>query len=128
MFDIGFAELMLLAIIGLLVLGPQRLPRAARMVGLWLRKAKASWYSVKSEMERELADEDLKRTLKSTTDEFRETSRELESLARQDALAADERASGTARKTSRRIADSDATTKPAAMPAPTPERDERDAT
>lgn len=86
MFDIGFSELMLLAIIALLVLGPERLPRAAKMAGLWLRRAKASWYSVKSELERELADEELKRSLKSTTDELRSAGRELDKLVREDVL------------------------------------------
>ena len=64
MFDIGFFELLLIGVVGLLVLGPERLPRAARMAGLWMRRARATWYSVRSELERELADEDLKTSLK----------------------------------------------------------------
>ncbi|MFN3843894.1 MAG: Sec-independent protein translocase protein TatB [Rehaibacterium terrae] len=72
MFDIGFTELLVLALVALLVLGPERLPRAARMAGLWVRRAKASWYSVKAELERELADEELKRSLKNATRELRE--------------------------------------------------------
>ena len=36
MFDIGFSELLLIAIIGLLVLGPERLPTAIRTASLWL--------------------------------------------------------------------------------------------
>ena len=64
MFDVGFFELLLIGVVGLLVLGPERLPRAARMVGLWMRRARATWYSVRSELERELADEDLKASLK----------------------------------------------------------------
>ena len=43
MFDVGFAELFLLAIIGLLVLGPERLPAVARTIGGFMRKARASW-------------------------------------------------------------------------------------
>lgn len=70
MFDIGFSELLVLGVVALLVLGPERLPRAAKMAGLWVRRAKASWYSVKAELERELADEELKRSLKSATDEL----------------------------------------------------------
>ncbi len=72
MFDVGFTELLVLALVALLVLGPERLPRAARMAGLWVRRAKASWYSVKAELERELADEELKRSLKDATRELRE--------------------------------------------------------
>jgi len=63
MFDIGFSELIVIAVVALVVLGPERLPRAARFAGLWVRRARAQWYSVRSEFERELADEDLKRAL-----------------------------------------------------------------
>lgn len=78
MFDVGFSELLLIAVIGLLVLGPQRLPKAARMAGMWLRRARASWLSVKAELERELADEELQRNLKSATDSLRESERSLQ--------------------------------------------------
>ncbi len=63
MFDVGFSELFIIAVVALLVLGPERLPKAARLAGLWVRKARAQWYSVKSELERELAAEELKRAL-----------------------------------------------------------------
>lgn len=63
MFDVSFTELMLIAVVALLVLGPERLPKAARFAGLWMRKARTQWYSVKSEFERELAAEELKRSL-----------------------------------------------------------------
>ena len=63
MFDIGFTELLLVAVVALVVLGPERLPKAARFAGLWVRRARAQWYSVKSELERELAAEELKRSL-----------------------------------------------------------------
>ncbi|MGJ4730296.1 Sec-independent protein translocase protein TatB [Luteimonas sp. SDU101] len=63
MFDIGFTELLLIAVVALVVLGPERLPKAARFAGLWVRRARAQWYSVKSELERELAADELKRSL-----------------------------------------------------------------
>ncbi|HRN61613.1 MAG TPA: Sec-independent protein translocase protein TatB [Luteimonas sp.] len=63
MFDIGFTELLLIAVVALIVLGPERLPKAARFAGLWVRRARAQWYSVKSELERELAADELKRSL-----------------------------------------------------------------
>ena len=47
MFDIGFSELFLIAIVALVVLGPERLPKAARFAGLWVRRARAQWYSVR---------------------------------------------------------------------------------
>lgn len=61
MFDVGFSELLIIAVVALLVLGPERLPKAARFAGLWVRRARAQWYSVKAELERELAQEDLKK-------------------------------------------------------------------
>ena len=63
MFDLGVSELLVIAVVALVVLGPERLPKAARFAGLWVRKARAQWYSVKSEFEREMAAEDLKRSI-----------------------------------------------------------------
>jgi sec-independent protein translocase protein TatB len=63
MFDIGFSELLVIAVVALIVLGPERLPKAARFAGLWVRKARAQWYSVKSEFEREMAADELRRSL-----------------------------------------------------------------
>lgn len=77
MFDIGFSELFLIGIVALVVLGPERLPKAARFVGLWVRRARAQWYSVKSELEHELADEELRRSLRATQDELRAAHEDL---------------------------------------------------
>jgi len=72
MFDIGFSELLVIAVVALLVLGPERLPKAARFAGLWVRRARAQWYSVRSELERELAADELKRSLRETQDQMRD--------------------------------------------------------
>jgi len=64
MFDFGFGELLLIAVIALVVLGPERLPVAARLAGLWIRKARTQWNAVKAELENELADEELRRNLR----------------------------------------------------------------
>lgn len=64
MFDIGFTELLLIGVVALIVLGPERLPKAARFAGLWVRRARAQWYSVKSELERDLAAEELRRSVR----------------------------------------------------------------
>jgi sec-independent protein translocase protein TatB len=63
MFDVGFSEIALVAIVALLVLGPERLPRVARTAGALVRRARASWLNVRSEIERELAAEDLKKSI-----------------------------------------------------------------
>jgi sec-independent protein translocase protein TatB len=77
MFDVGFGELVLIAVVALLVLGPERMPAAARTVGALLRRARQSWNSVREEVERELQAEDLKRQLREGTDEARKTVAEL---------------------------------------------------
>ncbi len=66
MFDIGFSELALVAVVALLVLGPERLPKVARTVGALVRRARSSWQDVRSEIERELAAEDLRKTIHET--------------------------------------------------------------
>jgi sec-independent protein translocase protein TatB len=71
MFDIGFSELLIIAVVALVVLGPERLPKAARFAGLWVRRARAQWYSVKSELERDLAAEELRRSLHDTREAMR---------------------------------------------------------
>lgn len=77
MFGIGFSEILVVAVIALLVLGPERLPKAARFAGLWVRRARAQWYSVKAELQRELAAEDLRKTLAGQTDELNRMARSL---------------------------------------------------
>lgn len=64
MFDIGFGKLALIAVVALLVLGPERLPRVARTAGALIRRARNSWASVRSEIERELATDDIKRSIR----------------------------------------------------------------
>jgi sec-independent protein translocase protein TatB len=63
MFDVGFWELGLIAVVALLVLGPERLPRAARTVGLWLGRARRVVMNVKTEIDREIKAEELKQIM-----------------------------------------------------------------
>jgi sec-independent protein translocase protein TatB len=81
MFDLGFGELLLIALVALVVLGPERLPKAARFAGLWVRRARAQWYSVKSELERELAAEELKRNLDAARTAATDFEREVRTAA-----------------------------------------------
>jgi len=77
MFDIGFSELLVIAVVALVVLGPERLPKAARFAGLWVRRARAQWNSVKDELERELAADELKRELQQARDALNRAESEL---------------------------------------------------
>ena len=63
MFDIGFSEVILIFVIALLVVGPERLPRIARTAGLWVGKMRGFVSSVKADIDRELATEELKKAL-----------------------------------------------------------------
>jgi sec-independent protein translocase protein TatB len=73
MFDIGLSEILIIAIVALVVLGPERLPKAARLAGFWVRKARSQWYSVKAELESEMADEELKNSLKESMVDLQKT-------------------------------------------------------
>lgn len=54
MFDIGFWELLLILLVALLVIGPERLPGAARTLGLWVRRARALVNLVRDEVDRQI--------------------------------------------------------------------------
>ena len=68
MFDLSLAELGVIGVVALLVLGPERLPKAARTLGFYVRKARQSWYAVKADIERELAADELKRSVRAQAD------------------------------------------------------------
>lgn len=63
MFDIGFFELLLIAVVGLLVIGPERLPETIRGVSLWIGRLKRSIVETKAELEQQLGTEDIRRQL-----------------------------------------------------------------
>jgi sec-independent protein translocase protein TatB len=61
MIEISFGKLVLLALIALIVLGPEKLPGAARTAGALLRRMRSGWDNVRAEVERELQVEEIKR-------------------------------------------------------------------
>ena len=63
MFDIGLPEFFIAAIVALLVLGPERLPAALRTLGLWIGRLRRSYYNVKTEIEREIGMDEVRRQL-----------------------------------------------------------------
>ncbi|MFT7414065.1 MAG: sec-independent protein translocase protein TatB [Methylophagaceae bacterium] len=68
MFDIGFWELLIIALVALVVVGPERLPKLIRVTGLWVGRANASVQSIRSEISRELRAEELKQAFDKTVD------------------------------------------------------------
>jgi len=64
MFDVGFSELCLIGLVSLLVIGPERLPRVARLAGFWLGKTRSIVASVKEEIKLELQAEEMRQIFK----------------------------------------------------------------
>jgi sec-independent protein translocase protein TatB len=79
MFDIGFLELILVSIVGLLVLGPDRLPGAIRTVSLYIGKLRRSFNGIRAEIERELKADEIRQELhnQAIMRELRETENAL---------------------------------------------------
>ncbi|AKX44716.1 hypothetical protein AKN87_06045 [Thiopseudomonas alkaliphila] len=63
MFDVGFSELLLIGLVALLVLGPERLPGAARTAGLWIGRLKSGFQAIKADVEREIGADEIRREL-----------------------------------------------------------------
>lgn len=68
MIELSFTKLLLVAVIALLVLGPEKLPKAARMAGAMLRRVRLGWESVRSEVEHELELEEVRRSVRETAE------------------------------------------------------------
>ncbi len=68
MFDIGFLELLICGVIALLVLGPERLPTAARAAGRWIGKTRRMVGQFTSELDRQLKADELREELRKAGD------------------------------------------------------------
>lgn len=84
MFDIGFSELLLCGVVALVVLGPERLPQAARTAGLWMGRLRATVQRFTIEIDRELKAEELRQSLR---EEARRLAEPVEALHRDVAAA-----------------------------------------
>ncbi len=85
MFEIGFSELLLIAVISLLVLGPERLPTAVRTVALWIGRIRRQFQEIKTEVEREIGADEIRAQLRNEAimDELRQSREALESSVRE---------------------------------------------
>ena len=95
MFDIGFFELLVIAVLGLVVIGPKRLPEVVRTISLWLGRLRRSFSSVKrniesefqlDEVRRQLHNEEIMRQLEASKQELEQamSSHDYEPLPRDD--------------------------------------------
>lgn len=91
MFDVGFWELFLVGLIALIVFGPERLPGLARTVGLWVGRARAAFYSVREEMEREINADGLRETQRALRRELEKNTRPVAKAAASTDAAAEQR-------------------------------------
>jgi sec-independent protein translocase protein TatB len=88
MFDIGFSEMFMVLVIGLIVIGPERLPSVATKLGRLIGKAKRSFENVKREFQSELETEELNKRLaennilKDAKDAVKDVSDELKGIAK----------------------------------------------
>lgn len=78
MFDIGFAELIIIAVVSLLVIGPERLPGAIRTGSLWLNKIKRSFNDIKQEVEQELHNDAVLQELRKTGEGLQEQAKSIQ--------------------------------------------------
>lgn len=84
MFDIGFSELLVIGIVALVVIGPEKLPKVARTIGHLLGRAQRYVNDVKSDINREMQLDELKKL----QSQVAESARSLESSVRQEFDAA----------------------------------------
>lgn len=78
MFDVGFSELVLMAIVALVVLGPEKLPHAARVAGAWVGRIRRTVSNMQAEIEREVSAQEMRERLQKEIDAVQAASEEAE--------------------------------------------------
>ena len=94
MFDLGFSELLIIGLVALVVLGPERLPRVARQAGQWMGKLQRYVADVKSDINRQMDLDELRNLKKEVTDAARDLESSIKSTVDQtrselDSIASD---------------------------------------
>lgn len=89
MFDISFFELLIVAIVGLVVIGPERLPETVRSISLWIGRLKRSLRETRSELEKQLGADDIRRQLhnEEVMQSLEKTRRDVESAMQDSPVA-----------------------------------------
>ena len=95
MFDIGFAELLLIGVVGLLVVGPEQLPGAVRTVLAWVNRFRRSFDQIRTEVRRELHNDEIMQKLKAESRQLEQQVRDTTQSVEHElqALGADASAS-----------------------------------
>ena len=87
MFDIGFAELLLIGVVGLLVVGPEQLPGAVRTVMAWVNRFRRSFDQIRTEVRRELHNDEIMRKLKAESQQLEQQVRDTTQSVEQEIQA-----------------------------------------
>ena len=77
MFDIGFAELIIIAVVGLLVIGPERLPGTIRTASLWLNRIKRGFNDIKQEVQQEIHNDAVIQELRKTGEQLKKETQDF---------------------------------------------------
>ena len=112
MFDIGFAELLLIGVVGLLVVGPEQLPGAVRTVLAWVNRFRRSFDQIRTEVRRELHNDEVLQKLKAE-------SQQLEQQVRDTAQSVEQEIQAIGNEASESIQDASSTTDSLSSPSVT---------
>ncbi len=82
MFDVAFSEILVIAVVALIVIGPEKLPKVARTLGLLTGRVQRYMASVKADIEREMHLEDMRKLEEETRHSILDTQSKVEAEAR----------------------------------------------
>ncbi|MFY0989401.1 Sec-independent protein translocase protein TatB [Halomonas sp. C05BenzN] len=120
MFDMGFLELLIIGVVGLLVLGPERLPKAARTLGLWIGKIKRTVSGMQREISAQLEAEELRQKLneqqQKLDESVKQVKRGVEGIAEPETGKADDTPSDNPASERHKAADAPASSAPSEPP------------
>ena len=95
MFEIGFAELLLIGVVGLLVVGPEQLPGAVRTVLAWVNRFRRSFDQIRTEVRRELHNDEIMQKLKAESRQLEQQVRDTTQSVEQEIQALGNEASNS---------------------------------
>ena len=118
MFDIAFSEMLIIAVVALVVLGPEKLPKVARTAGLLLGRLQRYVNDVKSDISREMQLDELKKLQTQVEDSARSIERSVTTEFQSAETALNQTAQGVTETVALASAESAAAVSTAEIPAP----------